>query len=168
MRHKSRFLILVPCLLLAACDSTDSQDEFANDATRPPKGITETDATGAIVRDSSGVAVSEDTDDWRTAPFFVGRLVVDPAYPNPSRAGTTVTVPIRVFQFDDITGGLVLRAQVGDRPRLLSELIDASSPGAYIMQFSASQLEKAGLHRLFILDDFGEIVSYGDVLVEQG
>lgn len=160
MKPTTWLFLLFSSVLLVACDSTDSQDEFIEAATAPPSGVTTTDASGQVI--------SEDTDDWRTSPFFVGKVVVNPAYPNPSQPGATVTVPIRVLQFDDISGGLLLRAEVGDDFRLLDELIDASSPGAYIMQFSAAQLGEIGLHRLFVLDDFGEIVSYGDVLVEQG
>ncbi len=160
MRRTLRIVLLIPIVLLAGCDSTDSQDDFVKAAQSPPSGYTRTDASGQVV--------SEDTDDWRTAPFFVGKVVVNPAYPNPGGAATTVTVPIRILQFDDLSGGLLLRAEVDDRLRLLDELIDTSSPGAYIMQFSAAQLGRAGLHRLYVLDEFGELVSYGDVLIEQG
>ncbi|MDX1741360.1 MAG: hypothetical protein R3178_08715, partial [Rhodothermales bacterium] len=112
-----RFLrnaLLIPLILLAACDSTDSQDDFVKAAQAPPAGFTTTDASGQVI--------AEDTDDWRTSPFFVGKVVVNPAYPNPGGAATTVTVPIRILQFDDLTGGLLLRADVDDRLRLLDEL----------------------------------------------
>lgn len=158
MKRIPPFLYVVPLLWFLACDSAESQDDFVKAATSPPSGITSTDASGEVI--------SEDTDDWRTAPFFVGKVIVNPAYPNPSTAGGTITVSLRILQFDDITGGLSLRTEAGERFLLLDDLIDTSSPGAYIMQFSAAQIGEAGLYRLFILDDFGEIVSYGDVSIE--
>lgn len=159
-RRLSRELsaIFLLSMIAIACDSGSSQEDFVKAATAPPRGITTTDASGQIV--------AEDTDDWRTAPFFVGKVVVNPAYPNPTTAGGTVTVPLRILQFDDISGGLSLRAEVGDQFRLLDELIDTSSPGAYIMQFSAAQIGESGLQRVFILDNFGEIVSYGDIQIQ--
>ena len=158
MRRTNSVLLVATCVCLWSCDATDSQDEFVKAATSTPSGFSATDASGQVT--------SEDTDDWRTAPFFVGKVVANPAYPNPATAGGTITVPIRILQFDDISGGLALRTQVGEQFRLLDELIDTSSPGAYIMQFNAQQIGEPGLHRLFILDNFGEIVSYGDVLIE--
>ncbi|NNE45220.1 MAG: hypothetical protein HKN37_01020 [Rhodothermales bacterium] len=166
MRRTNSILLVATCVCLWSCDATDSQDEFVTAATSTPSGFSATDASGGLVRDEEGQIVSEDTDDWRTAPFFVGKVVVRPAYPNPAVAGGTVTVPIRILQFDDVSGGLVLRTLVGEQFPLLDELIDTSSPGERIMQFSVAQIGEAGLHRLFILDSFGEMVSYGDVLIE--
>ena len=160
MSSSLRLLFVVVLATIVACDSTDSQDDFVQAASSPPSGITRTDASGQVT--------SEDTDDWRTSPFFVGKVFVDPAYPNPAQVGSTITVQIRVLQFGDISGRLVLRAEVGDDLVPLDELIDTSSPGAYIMQFSGAQLGRTGLHRLYIFDEFGEIVSYGDLLIEEG
>ncbi len=158
MRLVPQSRIVAVCLLLAACDSSDSQEDFVKAATSTPSGFTSTDVSGQVI--------SEDTDDWRTSPFFVGKVLVNPAYPNPVQGGATVTVPVQILQFNDVSGGLSLRAEVGEQLRLLDDLIDTSSPGAYIMQFSAAQIGESGLHRLFILDDFGEIVSYGDLQIE--
>lgn len=144
--------------ILAACDSTSSQEDFLKDATSPPSGFSQTDETGQVI--------AEDTDDWRTAPFFVGKVVVDPAFPNPANAGGTVTIPVRILQFEDLSGRMALRVDVRDQFILLDELLDTSSPGARIFQFNTAQINEAGLHRLFILDDFNEIVSYGDLLIE--
>ncbi len=157
-RSHPKMIILVLALCTVSCDSSDSQDDFLKDATAPPSGITRTDASGQVV--------SEDRDDWRTAPFFVGKVIVDPAFPNPTPVGGTVTIPLRILQFEDLSGRLSLRVDVDDDFRLLDELLDTSSPGARIFQFSAAQINRAGLHRLFILDDFNEIVSYGDLLIE--
>ncbi len=155
--HRSTIILLLAVCTLS-CDSSDSQDDFLKAATATPSGITRTDGSGQII--------SDDKDDWRTAPFFVGKVIVDPAFPNPSSVGGTVTIPLRILQFEDLSGRLSLRVDVDDDFRLLDELLDTSSPGARIFQFSAAQINRAGLHRLFILDDFNEIVSYGDLLIE--
>ena len=156
--HRFETLTVLIALLLSSCDSTSSQEEFIKAASSPPSGFTETDASGDVV--------SEDKDDWRTAPFFVGKVVVDPAYPNPVEAAATVTIPVRILQFEDLSGRISLRVDVRDRFVLLDELLDTSSPGVHIFLFNASVIEDRGLHRLLILDQFSEIISYGDLMIE--
>jgi len=145
------------CLLLAACDTQGQQNDFVDDAGLPPSGYTATSALGEII--------SEDRDDWRTAPIYAGKIRVDPAYPNPS-TGQFVTVPVSILEFGGIQGGVVLRAEDNQGTlRLLDEILDANQPGAYIMRFSPTVIGRTGLLRLFVFDRLGELISYGDLRV---
>ena len=150
-------LLILVAIVTSACDSANEQKSFLDDAQATPTGFTSTDANGGVTAD--------DADDWRTAPVYVGRIVVDPAYPNPFSNGF-VTVPFRVLQFDEIAGGLFVRAfDTQGRLFSLGEVLDTSSPGLYTVTINPAQLSTTGLHRLFIQDVFGEIVSYGDLMV---
>jgi hypothetical protein len=72
-----------------------------------------------------------------------------------------------VLDFDAVRGGLILRAfNASGRFVLLDEERDATQPGAFIFSFSPALLGQTGLHRLYVFDGFGEIVSYGDLLVQ--
>jgi len=146
------------CWLGLGCDSQKQQENFVDSANAPPAGFTRTDAGGQILTD--------DPDDWRTAPFYIGKIRVDPAYPNPSTSDF-VNLPVTVLEFDAIGGRLTLRS-FDDQRRgiLLDEILDASSPGAYSFRFTPARLVTNGLHRVFIFDQFGEIISYGDLMVE--
>ncbi|NND71450.1 MAG: hypothetical protein HKN43_07715 [Rhodothermales bacterium] len=153
-----RTLALVCLVVLASCDTADLQNDFLEEARRAPSGVTVTNANGAII--------SVDDDDWRTAPLFTGKVIVEPAYPNPVSGGL-VTLPIRILQFDDVTGGLFVRAFNGSNQLItLAEALDTSSPGVYTISINPGLLSAVGLHRLFLQDFLGEIVSYGDLRIE--
>ncbi len=143
------------------CDTQARQDEFADQAGRAPDGYTETtlDAETLV----------EDPDDWRTSPLYRGRVTVDPAFPNPVSV-TNVTIPLTIIGFDAVQGGrLTLRAYGADGRTLISltpEPLILSGPGGYEFEFSPGLLTTKGLHRVFIFDAAGEIVSYGDVMVQ--
>ncbi len=152
------FFGILLSLLLSSCDSQEKQNDFVDDARSPPSGITSTDRDGIIV--------SEDEDDWRTAPFYFGKVRIDPAYPNPS-FGQIVTVPVSILEFNAIQGGLVLRADDGDdHLLLLAEILNAAQPGAYVLRFSPVILGRTGLIRLLVFDRLGELVSYGDIKIQ--
>ncbi len=141
--------------LLGACDTADLQREFLEAAQSPPSGFTQTDPNGGVI--------NADEDDWRTAPVFVGRAIVDPVYPNPVSAGL-VTVPFRILQFDELTGGVFVRAfDVNGRLIPLGEMVETTGPGQYTITINPAQLGTAELHRLFVMDVFGELISYGDL-----
>ena len=145
-------------LLVAGCDTQEEQDDFAAEASRAPENITRVDASGKIL--------SEDKDDWRTSPVYVGEIRVDPAMPNPAPSEGFVTIRVTVTVFDAVYAPLRLKNQRDDRLQTLSEIPRAGSPGAYLFQVPVSLIGPAGLHRLFVFDALGEIVSYGDVLVQ--
>jgi hypothetical protein len=147
----------------AGCDSQGQQESFVEEANLPPNNIARTDETGRILED--------DTNDWRTAPFFLGRVLMSPAYPNPSTSGF-VTVPVQVIGTNAVRGGSIQLWAFGTNQRLvrLDQIPDPAGdilePGGYVFTFPVSQLGQKGLHRLFIMDAFGEVISYGDMLIE--
>jgi hypothetical protein len=145
-------------VFIMSCDSQQQQNDFATDASRPAEGFTSTTETGEIL--------SEDEDDWRTAPFYFGKIRVSPVYPNPAGADF-VTVPVTVLQFDTVLGGLTLRAYDASLSSLilLDRIVDISGPGGYVMRFSPAVIGRSGLVRVFIFDSGNEIVSYGDVMI---
>ena len=153
----SLFLILA-LTLTAGCDSQQQQDEFVRDAGATPQGFVNTDATGRII--------NEDKDDWRVAPVYGGKVRFDPAYPNPVSIDF-VTIPVTILEFNSIQGGLALRARdASGTLRTLDDILDASDPGAYIFRFSPALLNRTGLVRIFIFDRLGELVSYGDLMIQ--
>lgn len=145
-------------LFVGACDSQEQQNNFVDDAGATPSGFTRTDAEGSII--------SDDTDDWRTSPLYLGKVRLDPVYPNPS-SGEFVTVPLSILEFNTLQGGIVLRAyDNSNRLRLLDEIDNTGSPGAYILRFSPAILGRTGLIRLFIFERIGgELISFGDLQV---
>lgn len=148
-------LVLLFALVALGCDSGRLQDQFAEDASRPPTGYTATDRNGGVL--------DEDPDDWRTAPFYAGKVRVEPAFPNPT-PGESVTVTVSVLEFGGVQGGLYLRARQSSGALVLLDALRDDAPGTYLMTFSPAALARAGLVRLFLFDARGEIVSYGDVL----
>lgn len=152
MRCASLLLML---LFWTGCDATEQQRDFADEALRAPNGITETDVEGNII--------DEDADDWRVAPFYAGKLDVQPAFPNPTASVVTLIVNIRFS--DAVPAGLAV-AGLDNTGRFLTldELSD-NSPGVYAFTFNPLTLGRTGLIRVFVLDPSGDIVSYGDIRI---
>lgn len=149
---------MVCSVAFLGCDTQNQQDDFAEEASRPPARIT--------VRDREGNTGERDEDDWRTAPVYRGVVLVEPAYPNPSNA-EFITVPFTIYQFGGVRGGMVLRAyNPNGQFIMLDNIPEATSPGGYSFTFSPGLLSTKGLHRVYLFDGAGEIVSYGDVLIE--
>ena len=143
---------------LSSCDSQQQQDEFEQSAGDIANDFAKTDSQGSILDD--------DKDDWRTAPIYGGKVRFDPAYPNPATIDF-VTIPVTVLEFNAIQGGLRIRARDGNGNfRTLDDILDATDPGAYIFRFSPALLARTGLVRLFIFDQLGELVSYGDLMIQ--
>lgn len=158
--HKSYVLLLLVIVQLAACDNTAEEEAAFQDAAfRMPSGFTATSEGGNVL--------SDDPDDWRIAPSYFERLVIDPAFPNPVSAGMSVAVPIRVRLSDTVQGGFDLVSYDSNRiPRLLDRVEDARSPGAYVLRFMPDVLGVTGLMRVYILDTAGGLISYGDIMIE--
>ena len=150
--------MLAGTFLSAGCDTQKEQDDFAQQASRPPQNITRVDASGKVL--------SEDEDDWRTAPVYVGEIRVDPAMPNPAPIRDFITIRVTVTVFDAVYSPLRLKNLHDNRLQTLSEIEQASDPGAYLFHVPVSLIGPVGLHRLLVFDGIGEIVSYGDVLVQ--
>ena len=145
---------------VAGCDTQGAQDRFADEAARAPDGYTETNSSGEII--------NADADDWRTSPVYRGRITVDPAFPNPVSA-EIVSLPLTIIGFDGVRGGaLTIRAYDVDRVSLigLADPIEITGPGSYSFRFSTGRLTTKGMHRVFVFDLGGELVTYGDLLVQ--
>lgn len=143
---------------LSSCDSQQDQEDFVESASETPGGFARTDSHGAILAD--------DEDDWRVAPIYGGKVRFDPAYPNPATIDF-VTIPVTVLEFNSVQGGLSIRGRdASGTLRTLDDILDATDPGAYIFRFSPALLARTGLVRLFIFDRLGELVSYGDLMIQ--
>ncbi len=149
---------IVLASLVSGCDANEQQDDFAAEASRPPSGITRVDESGEVIE--------EDEDDWRTAPVYLGEIRIDPAAPNPVDAGDFVHIPVIVTVFDAVQAPLRVETPRDNRLRTLDVIDQAADPGAYLFTFPASEIGTRGIHRLFIFDGVGELVSYGDVLLQ--
>lgn len=140
------------------CDTQEQQDQFRADAFAVPSGFTQTDDNGEIL--------SEDEDDWRAAPIHFGRIRIDPAFPNPT-GGKFVNVPFSVREFNAFPGGLELASLDANANFVrLDRIPDAKDPGAYVFTFNPTFLARTGLVRVFVIDARGELVSYGDIMVD--
>jgi len=155
---KTFHLALLFALALTACDTTSRQDEFAEEASAVPAGFAEANEGGDVI--------SDDKDDWRTAPAFGGKISVRPAYPNPVPVEGFVTIPLTITAFREVQAPLTVKVPRDGLLFTLDVINQSSEPGAYIFQFAAAHIGTRGLRRLFIFDGTGELVSYGDVQVE--
>ena len=165
-----RFLfltLLLTAFLISSCD-TGAQEAFRTAASAIPTAFTQTNSGGSIIGE-------KDSDDWRTAPFFIGLIRFEPAYPNPSKENSRyITIDYTITATDSIYGALSLRGY-NDQGAfvLLDDQINPTLPGTYSFHFDVSQLSASGaitplrnkLHRIFVFSG-GEIVSYGDLMVE--
>jgi hypothetical protein len=159
-RNRAIFLTLLGLAMLVfpGCDSQQQQDDFVADAGKTPVNYVKTDNSGRIIE--------EDTDDWRVAPIYGGKVRLDPAYPNPATIDF-VTIPVTILEFNSIQGGLALRARdASGNLRTLDDILDAGDPGAYVFRFSPALLNRTGLVRMFVFDRLGELVSYGDLMIQ--
>lgn len=159
MMEKIRILLVLTIIAgLGACDTGEDQGAFDDRAFSKPSGITQTSKSGRVL--------SEDEDDWQISPAYFGRIVVDPAFPNPVPSGEFVTIPIRVRISGSVQGRLNVVSYDNNRiERRLDTISDAQDPGAYVFRFMPRILGLNGLIRVFIVDTQGGIVSYGDLQV---
>ena len=153
-------------ILLAGCGQSDDQREFEREAFAPPNNYTETTDDRKIV--------SEDPDDWRVSPFYQGLLEVDPAYPNPVL--TTDQVSIDMLSFDEVVSNIEVISYFAEDntiirviPRSDNVRIDLGTT----ISMQPSQMSRTdltddieGLKRIIILDNDGNVISYGDIKVE--
>lgn len=162
---------LIPILLilawaLGACEDSAAQKKFESEARRTPNGITETDATGRIIR--------TDPDDWRISPYFQGFVEVQtPAYPNPT-GPERVTIDLFVTGMEAVNGIEAYGRTALGEPILLYEALDPNIQVGLVQVFiNPSDFSRIGryqdaigLHRVFIYDRRGNLMTYGDIRVE--
>ncbi len=148
---------------LWGCDTRGEQSEFAAQALSGPDGFTQTDENGEIIG-------AEDPDDWRTAPLYEGRVIVEPAFPNPVQAGETITIGVNLLGFQGVPQGIRIDALRSDGQQTfeVERRSDIDSDGFFpitLNLFAATGEE--GLTRVLLFDlGRGSIVSYGDVMIE--
>lgn len=163
--HIAAAVILLSCPALWACDTFNEQQQFSNEASQRPEGITRTSESSEVLE--------EDADDWRTSPLYRGVVRVEPAYPNPVTAShQRVTLPYWITDFNAISGDLTLRAYNDKDNFIALDRREITGPGSYQFDFHPSILSSTGnvgsvegLHRLFLFDERGELVSYGDLRI---
>lgn len=149
-------LILTLIVGFGACDSGEEQDVFEDQAFSDPVGFTQTSENGSVE--------SRDEDDWRISPTYQGRIIIEPAFPNPVPSGASVAIPVRIRFSDSVQGGLeVTTYDTNGIPRRLDRIPNAGDIGAYVFRFSPRVLGIKGLIRVFIVDTRGRLVSYGDL-----
>lgn len=151
---------------MGACEDSTAQKRFEAEARKPPTGITRTDATGRIL--------STDPDDWRISPYFQGFVEVQtPAFPNPTTS-QRVTIDLFVTGMEAVNGiQAYARNSVGEAV-LLFEAIDPTIPigltQIFINPTDFSRIgryqDAIGLHRVFVYDRRGNLMTYGDIQVE--
>ena len=159
-------ILLLSFILLAGCGQNDDQREFEREAFAAPDNFTETLGDGKIVR--------EDPDDWRVSPFYQGLFFIDtPAYPNPVE--TTDQVRIQISNYDRVVTSLrtiVWFSEEGLELNVPSGSYDNFERNQTTISINPSELSRentpeswVGLKRVILLDQDGNVISYGDIKV---
>ena len=161
-------ILLLSFILLAGCGQSDDQREFEREAFAAPDGFTKT---------TNGVDIeSEDPDDWRISPFYQGLVDIEaPAYPNPVE--TSDQVRIENFNRDQAVTRLrtiVWFAEEGFEQDVPSGNYDnLESNSITTISINPRELSRfdnpeswVGLKRVILLDQDGNVISYGDIMVE--
>ena len=162
MFKKIQALVLLCSTLVwtSGCNSQSRQEEFEDQAFgETPSGF---------VRTLDGEEIlSEDSDDWRTAPVFETDVIIRPASPNPVAVSGFVSIFVSILRLPPGRLYAYTRNASGRLERLTpGGTISHSGNGFQEFRFSAGLLGERGLHRLFIFDEAGVLISYGDVMVE--
>jgi len=164
--NRRRLLWIPFVLIVVACSRNSAQDKFEADARKAPSGITRTDNAGRIL--------STDPDDWRIGPMFQGFVDISvPAYPNPSQ-NQRVAIDLIISGLESVNGIEVYTRTALGEPLFLYEIPDRPVPiGVSQIFFDPISLspfrtynDAIGLHRIFIYDRNGNLISYGDVQIE--
>jgi hypothetical protein len=158
-----RLLLLLCCAAaLAGCDSGSGEAQRQFDAQAfgsTPSGIT--------ARGPAGEPGTTDPDDWRVGPYFTARAQVTVIpFPNPAGGGETVTLQL----FADGTGPLSLVRLLPDGRIQDIRAEPVGGPTFVTFTFFASEISVSGtgLHRVWVLDSFDRVVTYGDIQVTAG
>lgn len=159
-------VIFVLLLMGVGCGQDDDQREFEQKAFQLPDGITETDFNGEVI--------TEDPDDWRIAPFFQSLVEVGPAYPNPVSLGDNLNIEVS-NRFDGGISNLRIIVLVFDStspyektvsPLRQFDLSEKIIINPYLFGSDNSANSSRDIHRIILLDEQNNIISYGDVRVK--
>ncbi|REL37673.1 hypothetical protein DYD21_07770 [Rhodohalobacter sp. SW132] len=157
--------------IISACGQDDDQRDFEQEAFSLPDGITQTDNSGQIVEGN------EDPDDWRVAPFFQGLVYIDPLpFPNPVQVSDVLRIHVDPFQ-EALNGLIILviseNAANREPRQIYNHAQSPLPPGPTVVDLNPIQFSwnntaqnARGLHRLILVDGSGNVISYGDILVE--
>lgn len=151
------FLALLILVGISACGSDD--DGFRERAAARPSGIVETDADGNVVN------WPQSETDWETSPSYLGIIIFDALYPNPSGVASTLRIPVTV-RTAGVRGGLYIEWIRDGMLVRIAEFPYVLEPGFYVLDFDAALFGTTGLFRIFITDGRGDVVSYGDIRIE--
>ncbi|MEX0720263.1 MAG: hypothetical protein WD059_06315 [Balneolaceae bacterium] len=162
-------LLLIFVAVNQNCTRNDEQREFEQEAYRPPNDFTETSPQGEVN--------SVDEDDWRISPLFQGLFEVRAPFPNPSNTTSAIQFEIEVTGVQSINGIEVIVFFDDYDPREGSNVLyfDTESLPQGLTTFQINPLELGeisvpesvrGLHRIYIYDGRGQLISYGDIMIE--
>ncbi|MEX0769281.1 MAG: hypothetical protein WD035_01020 [Balneolaceae bacterium] len=152
---------------LVSCGQQDDQREFEREAYSSPENFTETQNGHEIVR--------EDPDDWRIAPFFEGLVdEVTPAWPNPVQSTDAVNLQVTLSGTQSVMGFTLypLDPETGELRAPIFDDQGTHDFGILSIQFNANELfeftnpeSRVDLYRVVLFDRNGNIISYGDIMV---
>jgi hypothetical protein len=164
---KHHFIILfLAFTVIITCKRDSAQEQFEREAFAQPENITRTDANANIL--------SNDPDDWRIAPLFQSFVEINaPAYANPS-IGLRFTIEILITGLEAVSGLEIYTRDNFGRPYIIyTDNRRPLPPGIIDIYIDPTWLTPTriysnaiGLHRIFIYDYSGNMITYGDLLVE--
>ena len=158
-------VILCILLLTASCTRNNAQRDFEQDAYMEPAGYTSAESPTELT--------SVDEDDWRTSLLFQGLVKVYPAYPNPVSTNEQFFLEIESLFTNSINGIEIVVRYPNNRPFPIYQELETEINGLKTILLDPLELgmdrspEAArGLKRIFIFDGNGQMISYGDIMVE--
>ena len=166
--NRNYFGIFVLFLVIASigCQDNSSQEEFERRAFSTPENFTKTDANGNIL--------INDPDDWEIGPLFQGLVEINAVpYANPS-IGLRFNLEILVTGLEAVSGLEIYARDPFGRPFIIYNdnrrplphgLVDIFIEPSWLAP-SRVYSEAIGLNRIFIYDDRGSLITYGDLKVE--
>jgi|GEM_PF-639632 len=167
-RRLLRSLLLVAIPIVSGCSSTDGdQRRFEQQAWNSPvSGITETDGLNSITG-------SEDPSDWQISPFYETLVTISPAWPNPVGTADEIQIELMVVSTGALSGMQILVLDPDGTTHTVGTTYQAPSFGPENIRLQGLELgsppvpENArGIKRVLILDLNGNLISYGDVMVQ--
>lgn len=161
-----KLFLFAAVLVFTTCKRDSAQEQFEREAFAQPNNITRTDANANIL--------SNDPDDWRIAPLFQSFVEINaPAYANPS-IGLRFTIEILITGLEAVSGLEIYARDNFGRPYIIyTDNRRPLPPGIIDIFIDPTWLTPTrvysnaiGLHRIFIYDQSGNMITYGDLLVE--
>ncbi|MDZ7692748.1 MAG: hypothetical protein U5K69_16755 [Balneolaceae bacterium] len=169
-RHTASAALAVLLLVIIGCSKSDDQKEFENQAYSPPEGYTAMSANAQELDQS-------DPDDWRISPMYQGLLsIVSKAYPNPVFINSTSRIQLNINYITNLSRieAWVFQTSFQEDGRgPVDSISDSqiSEGGVPVINLNPSSFPQNfrgdNLYRILILDQSGNVITYGDIKVEQ-